>query len=70
MPPGGAGCYYFHANLLADDAETILFDIVVNGEQTCTAHGDSSTTGEYGTATCIIAVDIQEGMLGFNREKN
>ena len=62
MPPGGAGYYYFHTNLLVDDAETNLFDIVVNSQQTCTAHGDSSSGAEFGIATCSISVYVQEGM--------
>ena len=61
MPSGGAGYYYFHTNLVADDFELGIFDIEVNGEQACTALGDSSDPGEYGMATCDIVVYVQEG---------
>ena len=61
VPAGGAGYYYFHTNLVSDDNEVSLFDIEVNGEQTCTGLGDSSDALDYGTATCSIAVDVQEG---------
>ena len=62
MPPGGGGYYYFHTNLVTDDAEVSVFDIRVNGEQTCTgAGGDSSDSLEYHTAACSIVVQVQEG---------
>ena len=62
VPPGGAGYYYFSTNLVADDGELGIFDIVVNGSQTCSAIGKSSTVGEYSTATCGIAFYIEDGM--------
>ena len=46
---------------MTDEGELGIFDIEVNGEQTCTVLGDSSTGEEYGTATCSIAVYVEEG---------
>ena len=60
VPPGGAGYYYFHTNLVTDNGEHGIFDIQVNGEQTGTGLGDSDST-VYDTSTCSIALHVQEG---------
>ena len=61
VPPGGAGYYYFHTNLVTDNGERGIFDIQVNGEQTCTGIGDSDSTAVFDTSICSIAVHVQEG---------
>ena len=61
MPPAGDGFYYFHMNMLIDDFEDGVFDIQVNGEQTCTGAGDASNFDVYATATCSLTTFVRQG---------
>ena len=65
MPPGGDGFYYFSTYLVTDDGEVAVFFITVAGVGNGTPHGDSSTGGEYGTATGSIVVYLTEGKNHF-----
>ena len=53
VPPGGRGFYYFSVYLQMEEAELGHFDLELNGQRLCTAHGDQQDTpGDEGQAAC------------------
>ncbi len=62
VPPGGDGLYY-NTYLNVDDGDSAYFNIRVNGEILCTAHGDNYHNGayDYPQATCSGLAQLTEG---------
>ena len=65
MPPGGDGFYYFSAYFTVYEYKVAYFDIEINLEDLCTAHGetDSSTFDDPVHTSCSAVTYAAEGEI-------
>ena len=71
VPPGGAGHYYFSTYLLLDEGDWAIFELRINGDRICRAHGDDDDSlSEYAQAACSGLTVLKEGQkVNYHKQK-